>query len=350
MFFAPHISGKRLSDLCHRLAVGLAAGVDIRKVWKREADNAPSRVREQFRAVQRDIERGEPFATSLAKTGNLFPRLFLQMVDVGERTGQTSEVLQKLERHYQVRHDLARTFLGLLAWPLIQLFLALLIIGLLIWILGALDAKDLDGKPIDPLGIGLIGTRGVIIYANLIVAAVLAVAALVAAMRRGVLWLRPVQRFFTKLPGIGGAIQKICLARVAWTLHLLLNVEMDLRQLVPLVLMSTGNDYYIQHTDQMVRDIEAGLPLHLAFANSGAFPPPFLDALAVAEESGQISESMARLANQYEAEAGSAMKYLAIAAGIAVWALVASLIIVMIFRLFIVFYLGPIKQAVEMTM
>ncbi|WP_425398663.1 type II secretion system F family protein [Aeoliella sp.] len=350
MFFAPHISGKRLSDLSHRLAVGLAAGVDIRKVWKREAENAPSRVREQFRLVQDGIEQGDPFATSLAKTGNLFPRLFLQMVDVGERTGQTAEVLHKLEHHYKVRHQLMRTFLGLLAWPMLQLFLAIVIIGLLIWILGALDAKDLDGNPIDPLGIGLIGTRGVIIYANLIIAICLAIAAAVAAMRRGVLWIRPVQRFVTKLPGVGTSIQKICLAQVAWTLHLLLNVEMDLRELVPLVLMSTGNDYYIQHTKQMVADVEAGHPLHLAFANTGAFPPPFLDALAVAEESGQISESMARLANQYEGEAESAMKWLAVAAGIAVWVLVAGLIIMMIFRLFIVFYLNPIKQATEMTL
>ncbi|MCO6048048.1 type II secretion system F family protein [Aeoliella sp. ICT_H6.2] len=350
MFFSPHLSGKRLSDLCHRLATGLAAGVDIRKVWKREAENAPGRMREQFQSVQHDIEQGEPFATSLAKTGNLFPRLFLQMVDVGERTGQTAEVLNKLERHYRVRHELMRTFLGLLAWPMIQLIMAVFIIGLLIWILGALDARDLDGKPIDPLGIGLIGTRGVIIYANLVLATTLAIAAAVAAMRRGALWLRPVQRFVTKLPGIGSAIQKICLAQLAWTLHLLLNVEMDLRQLVPLVLLSTGNDYYIQHRKQMVADVQAGLPLHLAFANSGAFPPTFLDALAVAEESGQISESMARLANQYEAEAESAMKYLAVAAGIAVWVLVATLIVLMIFRLFIVFYLGPIKQATEMTM
>ncbi len=347
MVFSPQLSGKRLADLSHRLATGLSAGIDIRKVWQRETDNAPKRLREQFKGVQSDIERGEPFAESLAKTGNLFPRLFLEMVDVGERTGQTSEVLQKLANHYQIRHDLNRTFLGLLAWPMLQLVAAIVIIGLLIWILGAIGATDLNGNPIDPLGLGLIGTRGVIVYANLIVAIGLVVAVVVAATRRGVFWAAPLQRFVTGLPGIGTAIQRMCLARVSWTLHLLLNVEMDLRQMLPLVLRSTGNDYYMQHTQQMVADVASGQPLHLAFANSGAFPPHFLDALAVAEESGQISESMARLTKQYEAEAESAMHWLAVAAGVVVWLLVAALIIAMILRLFTVFYLGPINDALE---
>lgn len=347
MIFAPHITGKRLSDLCHRLATSLAAGVDLRKVWKRETENAPSRVRGQFRDVQRAIERGEPFAAALEKTGKLFPRLFVEMVDVGERTGQTSEVLAKLERHYRVRNELARNFLGMLAWPLFQLSAAVLVIGLLIWILGVIGAEDLNGKPVDVLGLGLVGTTGVMIYVTIVGLVVAAVAAVVMAARRGAFWMKPLQRFVTRLPGIGPAIQKICLAQVAWTLHLLLNVEMDLRHLIPLVLRSTGNDFYVQHTERMVADVGDGLPLHLAFANSLAFPPAFLDALAVAEESGQISESMARLAKQYEGEAESAMKWLSMVAGIGVWLLVAAMIVVMIFRLFTVFYLGPINDALE---
>lgn len=347
MFLSSHITGKRLADLCHRLATGLAAGVDLRKVWKRETENARGGCREPFRAIQIDLERGETFATALQKTDKLFPRLFREMVGVGERTGQIAEVLQKLSHHYQVRHDLSRSFLALLAWPLLQLAAAVLIIGLLIWILGAIGATSLDGEPLDPLGLGLVGGNGALVFFGIVFAAVFAIAALVAAMRRGVFWMAPVQRFVTRLPGVGDAIQKICLANLSWTLHLLLNVEMDLRQLVPLVLRATGNDFYIQHSRQMVADVAAGQPLHLAFANSMAFPPAFLDALAVAEESGQISESMARLSKQYESEAESAMKWLSVFAGAAVGIMVAAIIIWMIFRLYVVLYLGPINEALE---
>ncbi|MGI9456651.1 MAG: type II secretion system F family protein [Aeoliella sp.] len=348
MFIAPHLQGKRLADLCHRLGVALAAGIDIRKVWQREASAAPRSYRGEFAKVRQGIEAGESFAQSLNKTGKLFPPLFREMVDVGERTGQIAEVLHKLADHYQGRHQLKRTFLMLLAWPLIQLTAAVLIIGLLIWILGALGASDMDGKPMDVLGFGLVGSSGVALYAAIVTACLFAVAALVIAFQRGAFWLRPVQRWLTSLPGVGNAIQKICLARISWTLHLLLNVEMDLRQMVPLVLRSTGNDFYIRHTEQMVADVASGQPLYVAFGNTVAFPPAFLDALAVAEESGQISESMARLTKQYEAEAESAMTWLAMIAGVAVWLLVAAMIIFMIFRLFTALYLKPIQDAMEM--
>ena len=344
MLFSPHINGQRLSDLCHRLAVGLSAGVDVRRVWKRETESASWRIREQFARVQQGIDLGEPLADSIRLTGKLFPTLFVEMLEVGERTGQTAEVLDKLSNHYKQRHDLARGLLVMLAWPILQFTAAVGIVGLLIWILGALDAKHMDGRPMDVLGIGLRGFWGMIIFYSFFAALGFGVFLLVRATRRGALWGKPIQRFMTVLPGVGRAIQTICLARIAWTLHLLLNVEMDLRQLLPLVLRSTGNDFYIRCTDQMVADVAAGNPLHLAFANSLAFPPPFLDALAVAEESGQISRSMARLAEQYDAEAESAMKVLAMIVGVAIWAFVGALIVYMIFRLFLVLYIGPIQE------
>jgi type IV pilus assembly protein PilC len=157
-----------------------------------------------------------------------------------------------------------------------------------------------------------------------------------------------VQHLLIRLPGVGPALEKIYLARLAWALHLTLNVTMDLRRLVPLVLRATGSDYYIRHTNQIVADVARGRPLHVAFATSHAFPASFLDALAVAEESGQIVESMDRLSKRYEEEAESAIKTLATIFGFLVALLVMGLIAMMIFRL-AGFYLGTINEAVEMT-
>ena len=89
-------------------------------------------------------------------------------------------------------------------------------------------------------------------------------------------------------------MEKISLARLAWSLHVTLNTAMDLRRIVPLALRATGNDHYMQHTSQILADVARGQPLLVAFAHSGAFPGEFLDSLAVAEESGQTVESMDR--------------------------------------------------------
>ena len=80
---------------------------------------------------------------------------------------------------------------------------------------------------------------------------------------------------------------------------------------------------------------------------TGAFPQQFIDALQVAEESGETVESMGRLSDRYREESQAALRVLTTIAGVAVWVIVATLIIVLIFRL-AGFYLGTINDALNM--
>jgi type II secretory pathway component PulF len=340
----PQLSNKALAELCHRLAVETDAGIDIRRTWQRESDMARGRLQPYFARVRDAVTKGDSLALALAVTGQVFPPLFREMAEVGEQTGTLGKVFHRLESHYRRQVQAQRIFFGAIAWPMIELALALVVIGVLIWVLGIISNRG--GKPVDVLGFGLIGTHGLLIYLNFLIVLGLCVAGIVVAMRRGVLWTRPLQRALMRLPVIGSSLEKIALARLAWALHLTMNVEMDLRRVVPLVLRATGSDHYTRHTDQIVADVAAGRPLHVAFARSGAFPSTFVDALAVAEESGQVVESMDRLSKRYEEEAESAVKALAVAFGTLVALLVMGIIVLMIFRL-AGFYFGTINEALK---
>jgi type II secretory pathway component PulF len=256
-------------------------------------------------------------------------------------------VFRRLESHYRRQVQAQRIFLSAIAWPMIELALAIFVIGALIWVLGSIAARS-GGQPVDVLGFGLTGTRGLMIYINFVIAGGLCIAGLVVAMRRGLLWTRPIQRALMHIPGVGHSLEKIALSRLTWALHLTMNVEIDLRRMIPLVLRATGSDYYIRHTNQIVADVAAGYPIYMAFANSRAFPSEFIDALTVAEESGRVVESMERLSHRYEEEAEAAVKALAIVFGTLVGLFVMGLIALMIFRL-AGFYFGSINQALEMT-
>jgi type II secretory pathway component PulF len=345
MLLEPRLSNKALTELSHRLAVESDAGIDIRRTWQREAEAAPARLRPFLMQVRDAVAKGESLSLALAGTGHVFPPLFLEMTRVGEESGSLGRVFRNLEAHYRRSRQAHRIFLSTVAWPLLELGFAIVVIGALIWVLGIVAARN-NGQPIDVLGFGLVGTKGLIIYINFIIAVGLCVAGLVAAVNRGVLWTRPIQRAMLRLPIVGAAIEKIALARLAWALHLTMNTSMDLRRVVPLVLRATGNDHYIRHTDQIVGDVAAGQPLHVAFAGSRAFPIEFLDALEVAEESGQTVESMERLSKRYEEEAESAVKSLATVFGFLVGVLVMGLIVLMIFRL-AGFYFGTINSLLK---
>ena len=347
MLLHPQLSNKALAELCHRLAVETDSGIDIRRTWQREADMARGRTRPYFVGIRDAVARGDSLSISLARTGSLLPPLFLEMTHVGEQTGTLGRVLRRLESHYRRQVQAQRLFLGAIAWPMFELAFAILVIGVLIWVMGIVAQRN-NGEPIDILGLGLVGTRGLIIYTNFIIAIGLCIAGLVVSIKRGMLWTRPLQRALFRIPVIGTALERIALARLAWALHLTLNVEMDLRRVVPLALRTTGSEYYIQHTDRIVGDVARGDPLHVAFSRSGVFPAEFVDALTVAEESGRIVESMERLSNRYEEEAELAVRTLSVAFGWFVGVCIMALIVLLIFRLF-GFYLGAINNALNMA-
>jgi type IV pilus assembly protein PilC len=340
----PQLSNKALADLCHRLSIETDAGIDIRRTWQREAESARGPLQPYFAQVRDAVAHGDSLAVALARAGNVFPSLFREMALVGEQTGTLGRVFRRLESHYRHVMHAQRIFLRAIAWPMFELAFAIVVIGVLIWVMGIVASRG--GQSVDILGFGLVGTRGLLIYVNFLIVAGLCAAALVIAMRRGALWTRPLQRALMRLPGVAASLEKIALARLSWALHLTLNVEMDLRRVVPLALRATGSDHYTQHTDQIVADVAAGHPLHVAFSRSGAFPSTFIDALAVAEESGQTVESMGRLSKRYEEEAEDAVKALAVVLGTLVALVVMGIIVLLIFRL-AGFYFGTINDALK---
>jgi type IV pilus assembly protein PilC len=159
MLFQPQLSNTALCDLCHRLAVETDSGIDIRRTWQREADSARGRVKPYFAAIRDAVARGDSLSSAFNSTGTLFPPLFLEMAHVGEQSGTLGRVMKRLETHYRHQVQAQRAFLGVIAWPMFELAFAIVVIGVLIWVLGIVAQRN-SGHPIDILGFGLYGNRG----------------------------------------------------------------------------------------------------------------------------------------------------------------------------------------------
>ena len=342
MLFSPRIKIGPLAALCRRQATALGAGIDVRTVWAREVELARGQAaRTRMTGISEAVAGGETLAAALAETGDYFPTLFRELVDVGEQTGHLSEVFARLAENYEDQVKMRRVFLGAIAWPVIQLGIAVLVIGFLIWFMGMIG----DGK-IDPLGFGLVGNTGLAIYATFVAMVAAAISFLIAAVRRGLVWTGPIQRLVLRLPGIGKPLRTLALARLAWSMHLTMKTGMEVRRALRLSLQSTRCVIYTDQVDPIDTQIMAGNSIHEAFLGTGAFPAEFLDVLAVGEQSGRIVESMERLSRQYQDHARTALETLNVIAGFAVWGIVAAIIILMIFRLF-GFYLGQINDAMR---
>lgn len=333
----PSISVRKLALLLRRIGLSFRAGVDILKIWDQEAGRGSHRHREQMAQVASRIRAGDSLHEALESCQGYFPPLTRELVKVGERAGRLDEVLLRLADHYDHVVRLRREFLQAVAWPAIQLFLAVMVIGLLIWIMGAV----LPGK-VDILGFGLMGTAGLITYLFFVCSVTLGLGVAVTGLLRGWFGRAPVAVAMRLWP-IGGCLKSFALARLSWSLSLALDAGVSARESMRLALRSTQNAYYMSHEKSVDQVLLKGGEFHEALRQTNAFPDEFLDSLETAELAGTHSESMLRLSQEYGERARMSSRLLTQFATYAVWLLVAMVIISMIFRLAF-FYLGTINS------
>lgn len=345
MFFESRIGLKQLAQLCHRLQVATGAGIKDFKIWQSEAERGSRLQQRKVEQIVSSLSAGSTLSQAIQATGNYFPPLFQQMVEVGDVSGQMDQTYRRLAEHYDRTLAAKRAFFSRLAWPAFQLGIAVTVVGLLIWIMGILPGGD-DGERFDMLGLGLTGTSGLIKYLNGLIVLTLVVLVIVESFRRGVAWVRPLQRMAIFLPGVGHAFKTLAMARFTWAFQLVLGTSMDLRKAMPLVLNATGNHHYSRFGSEVAMRIEQGQDIHESLTATGVFPKELLDAIAVGEESGRLAEVLGRLAPEYQERAGTAISVLAQVVGYIIWFLVAALIITIIVQLFSS-YVGVLNDAAK---
>jgi type IV pilus assembly protein PilC len=341
------ISTRALTQLCHRVAAAVRSGVDARRLWETEERHATGPLKSAIAAIRRQVAAGGTVAEGMQASSGYFPPMFVHLVAVGEHTGKLDEVLQRLAQHYEHLAGLRRTFWFGIAWPLIELAMAVLVIGLLILITGIIGSAQ-GGEAPDVLGWGLTGARGAITWFLLcgLVAGAIALAA--HALIRGWLGPQPVLAAM-RIPVLGKCLESLALSRMTWSLALALDAGMDAQRAVTLAVAAAQNPYYESSLPRVASAIRANQQFYESFAAGGVFPEEFVQQVEVAEMAGTTSESLLRLAREYEERARTSMRVLTGIATAGVMFVIFGVIIFAIFSLFINAYLKPIQDALEMS-
>jgi type IV pilus assembly protein PilC len=330
--------------MCRSLGTMLHSGVALLKsldMLARKTGNAACRGR--LAAVREAVSSGSDLAEAMRAQGRYFPELLIDMVLVGEQTGALPEVLEGLANHYENLVRLRRTFLATIAWPVIQLVAAILVVALMIYVLGAIGSAR-GGQPVDMLGLGLLGASGAITWLCLSfgsIAAVIGGYYLAAHVFRQKRFL---DALLMRVPVVGGCMRAFAIARFSWAFALTQQTGMPIKRSLESSFKATGNGAFAAAAPGVVEDIMNGQELSLAFADSGLFPEDYIQMVQVGENSGTVPETLERLSPQFEDQARRSLVALAAALGWLVWLLVAGFIIFIIFRI-VLNYIGLINAA-----
>jgi type II secretory pathway component PulF len=318
------------ASFCRRVGTSLHAGVDMMMLLGTEMRNGDARHQTVMAKVHEGVANGGTLADSIVIADPVyFPRLMVSMIRLGEHTGRLERTLLQLADHYQHRLSTRRTFLMAIAWPALQLFAAIMVIGLLIFILGVLTPLG-GGEMFDPLGWGLKGAGGAAIYFLFVFMIGFWIFLAVTAVRKNWFNLHAVVPIAYLIPKLGPSIQTITLARFTWTLSMALDAGLDPMRAIELSLDSTDSDYYRSETKKAQKRIREGKSLAESLAATEIFPREFISALEVAEMSGTDAESLGMLASDYDQRAKIAMRTLAGIFSAVIWLSVAGLLIYLI--------------------
>lgn len=328
-----------LIELCRVLRHSLGAGVSLVKVFEQQARSGPAAQRPLVEGIHRDLAKGATLEDALLRHPGCFPPVFLALTTVGEKAGRLPDIFGELERYFVLRQRLRRQLRTQSVRPVLQFVIAVLVIALLIWVLGMIAAAH-DTTPLDPLGLGLVGGRGALLFLGL---AFGIPAALILVYRFARHRLAMLEVWLLRVPLIGPSMRALALVRFCLALRLTQEAGMLADEALALSLRATDHAAFTATAQRVQQAARGGQRMNQALDRTGLFPEEFMHVLTVAEESGQVPEVMRRQAEHYQDEAERRLQALTKMAGVLVWLVTAAFIIWAIFRIFINVYLNALE-------
>lgn len=343
---AGRIKNQTLSTLCERVGVSFEVGLDPHRVFDREAENHAGLYGRRMKSVAEHVRQGGSLADAVKSQGNYFPDHFAEMVEAGERTGRLDSVLDRLAAYYQQLSEFRKIFVSSILWPVVQLVVAVIVIGLMIYLPATLVPDNSDAER-DLLGIGLVGTSGLIKYAIFVAVCFGTLLLLISLGARG--YFGFLVDWFARIPRLGRTVRIFAESRFIQTLSLAIESGIDAWSAVDLSFQAAGTPQYRSKAEPAKVAILQGREMHSVLQETGLFQKDTIEAVELGEASGRLAETLDKHFRQLKSQVRSSMATITYLASALIWAAIASVLIFIIFRVFSL-YLANLSDAAIDTM
>ncbi len=347
MFWSRQLNTAELIELCRALRYALSGGMMLRDAMALLAREGSPRLRRAAADLGEDLKAGWSMHEAMDRHTRVFPPLFRALTTVGEETGNLPEVMHELERYYITQQKLRRDFMSDISWPIIQFVAAILIVAGLIVVLGMIQPSGPGTNPVDPLGLGLLGTDGATRFLAVVFGSLALVWVVLRVISRLTRNAPRIQRLVFYIPVLGPCLRALALNRLCIALRLMLDTRMSVLKAIRLAFAATDNSAFIAVAPEVEGSIRRGNSIADAFEGAAIFPRPFRSAVAVAEESGRLPEMCAVQAENYDEQARRHLSTLNKVASIVIWLVVSVFIIIAIFRIFNNVYLKNLENRID---
>ena len=331
--FSPRLPTKHVALACRSLSTSLKAGIPVAKAFDIAVNKSgDSKLRQVMQDIATQIRSGTDITSACRGYDNLWPDLFVNMVDVAERTGSLPEVLLSLSEHYENNLRLQKDFRGQMIMPLVQMVAAIFIVAFLIWLLGEINIGDLSGKPGDTdkpafsIIPGLKGVTGVLIWLSSWAMAAVGLFVGYQLARRSIALRAVLHRSLLGFPVVGTCLRSFAIARFSWAFALTQEAGLPVQESLEASLAATDNGAFQAAAPRIINDVMNGEELSEALAHTQLFPEDFIQIVHVGETTGTVPETLERLSPEFEDQARRSLSALTMAFAWSIWLAVAAFI------------------------
>ncbi|MEM9827018.1 MAG: type II secretion system F family protein [Planctomycetota bacterium] len=326
------IEDQTLSTLCERVGVAFEVGLDPYRVFDREAESPRRTYSAKMKSVAEHVRQGTSLSEAIRAQGNYFPSYFAEVIEGGETTGRLDRVLDRAAEYYQQLAEFRLTFRNSILWPIVQLLLAFTVIGLLIYLPDVMLTGDVDPESKDLLGIGLVGWDGLVKYMTGLAIGAVVCFVIYWLIRNG--YANFLLDWFARVPLIGKTTKVFPEARFVQTLALGIDAGIDASSAVALAFQAAGTGQFRRHAEEAEASIRQGRELHRVLDETGLFQRDTIEVIELGENSGRLAEILDKHFRLLKIEVRGSMAKLTYFASAMIWALIATMLILIIVRVF----------------
>lgn len=295
---------QELVNFCGHMALMIRSGVNIMlslEILEQQSTN--KEIKKIYGKILENVRKGESLSMSMEATEE-FPQLIIDMVKVGESTGELDNILLNMEEYYQRDIAIRNKVKTATVYPKILVFATIATILFFVYFVVPSFAdlfSDMADLPLPTkilLGMTNFFQNNTLLIFGLVVLSVIALM---------ILWRYPKFVIFKDsllltLPVIGSFNKNVIISRMSRSLGVFLKSGVPVLEALNSTKNILRNRYLEKGFDQSITRIINGQTMSDAFREENLFDPMVYGLMRVGQETGQLDDMLYKLAAIYDRE------------------------------------------------
>lgn len=307
------VSDRDISIFCRQLGTMVNAGLNLVEALNILAEQLPNKTLSKASLeVARMVSEGSSLSSAMAKFPKAFPEFVVNMVAVGEETGNLDTALLRSADYYEKMTFIKSKIKSAAFYPTFVVIVATAIVTGILYFLVPTFAElyaSMGGELPMPTQMLISASNALRNNLPFIVGFIVAVTFIhKQLMARSYQYRKRVHTLMLRVPKMGDLILKSTMARFARTMATLFSSGVPLERAFEIAGQVTGNVPIKEALERAKKSVVEGEAMNRALEKTKMFPKLVIAMVKVGEDTGRLDEMLDTIARFYEDEFDKAVE------------------------------------------